>query len=266
MRNPHLWTSKVASVVVLSALLLPVAHAGFARSPLPRRRPAVATAPPTDDELATTREQLLALLRTTPTLTQVLETDPSILADQDYVGRTNPQLAQYLTQHTGVSRATPTSISSPIFPGSTAAAWSSLHRRINGNEPRNQDTEMRWQLLQNGVLATIFFAGICAFALAHSHPAGKPPLDSGLPPAERDSLEAHRPLRQQSGAPPLHGNRARQALSRSRAHPRRVRTRSAPARRPHPHPGPATDRHCALVSWPRPVSRFIRSSSSASSR
>jgi hypothetical protein len=102
MRISH-WSSKVASVVILSALLLPAVHIAWSQSGS-AKAPAASVAPPTDEELTATREQLLALLRTTPTLTQVLETDPSLLADQDYVGRNNPQLAQYLTQHPEISR------------------------------------------------------------------------------------------------------------------------------------------------------------------
>ena len=102
MRIPN-WSSKLASVVILSALLLPAAHTAWSQ-PGGARTPAVAATAPTDEELTNTREQLLALLRTTPTLTQVLETDPSLLADQDYVARNNPQLAQFLVQHPEVVR------------------------------------------------------------------------------------------------------------------------------------------------------------------
>jgi hypothetical protein len=40
----------------------------------------------------------------TPTLQQAVEADPSLLADEDYVSRTNPQLAQFLAQHPEVAR------------------------------------------------------------------------------------------------------------------------------------------------------------------
>jgi hypothetical protein len=39
-----------------------------------------------------------------PTLVQVVEADPSLLGDEDYVSRSNPQLAQFLTQHPEVAR------------------------------------------------------------------------------------------------------------------------------------------------------------------
>lgn len=68
-----------------------------------RQQPA-APAPMSDQDLAATQEQLLQLLRTSPTLTQVVARDPSLLSDQQYVSRNNPQLAQFLAQHPDVAR------------------------------------------------------------------------------------------------------------------------------------------------------------------
>jgi hypothetical protein len=58
----------------------------------------------TDQELQATQEQLLQLLRTSPTLTTVVAHDPSLLSNQEYVNRNNPQLAQFLIQHPDVAR------------------------------------------------------------------------------------------------------------------------------------------------------------------
>jgi hypothetical protein len=54
--------------------------------------------------MASTQEQLIKLLRLSPTLTTVVAHDPSLLANQDYVSRNNPQLAQFLTSHSEVAR------------------------------------------------------------------------------------------------------------------------------------------------------------------
>jgi hypothetical protein len=64
----------------------------------------VAAAPISDEELSSTQEQLMQLLRTSPTLTQVVARDPSLLSDQPYVSRNNPQLAQFLIAHPEVAR------------------------------------------------------------------------------------------------------------------------------------------------------------------
>ena len=64
----------------------------------------VTAAPISDQELAATQEQLMQMLRTSPTLTQVVARDPSLLSDQEYVSRNNPQLAQFLVAHPEVAR------------------------------------------------------------------------------------------------------------------------------------------------------------------
>ena len=42
------------------------------------------------DRLVETREQLMSYLRMSPTLATVMASDPSLLANQEYVARNNP--------------------------------------------------------------------------------------------------------------------------------------------------------------------------------
>ena len=65
---------------------------------------AASVAPISDEDLATTQEQLIQLLRTSPTLTTVVARDPSLLSNQEYVTRHNPQLAQFLVQNPDIAR------------------------------------------------------------------------------------------------------------------------------------------------------------------
>jgi hypothetical protein len=57
-----------------------------------------------DHDLAITQEQLIKLLRLSPTLTTVVARDPSLLANQDYVSHNNPQLAEFLAAHPEIAR------------------------------------------------------------------------------------------------------------------------------------------------------------------
>jgi hypothetical protein len=50
------------------------------------------------------RQQLLGLLRETPTLTSVVARDPSLLADTAYVNRNNPMLGKFLAAHPEIVR------------------------------------------------------------------------------------------------------------------------------------------------------------------
>jgi hypothetical protein len=47
---------------------------------------------------------LLKLLKLSPTLTEVVARDPSLLANQEYVTRNNPQLGEFLASHPEVAR------------------------------------------------------------------------------------------------------------------------------------------------------------------
>ncbi len=69
-----------------------------------RRAAAAPAPPPSEQEIADTQGQLLKLLRMSPTLTTVVAQDPSLLADQQYVQRNNPELAQFLTEHPDVAQ------------------------------------------------------------------------------------------------------------------------------------------------------------------
>ncbi len=61
-------------------------------------------APISDQELSDTQEQLIKLLRMSPTLTSAVASDPSLLSDQEYVNRSNPELGQFLVSHPDVAR------------------------------------------------------------------------------------------------------------------------------------------------------------------
>jgi hypothetical protein len=55
-------------------------------------------------DVAATQTELIRLLRLSPTLTTVVSHDPSLLSNQEYVARNNPQLAAFLAAHPEVAR------------------------------------------------------------------------------------------------------------------------------------------------------------------
>jgi hypothetical protein len=94
-----------ARAILIVALLLPIwAEAQPAKhaAPAPAANQPVAAA--TDENVGATRNELFRLLRTSPRLTQVLSRDASLLANQEYIERNNPQLAQFLQSHPEVAR------------------------------------------------------------------------------------------------------------------------------------------------------------------
>jgi hypothetical protein len=59
---------------------------------------------PSENDVADTQEQFLKLLRLSPVLTTVVAHDPSLLADQAYVTRNNPELAQFMASHPDIAK------------------------------------------------------------------------------------------------------------------------------------------------------------------
>ena len=97
------------SVALPAVLLIPCGAAqsqpGAPTRPAAPVQPLGATAAvPTERDLVATRMELMKILRLSPTLTTVVAHDTSLLANQDYVARNNPQLAQFLAAHPEVAR------------------------------------------------------------------------------------------------------------------------------------------------------------------
>jgi hypothetical protein len=104
---PCLLRCTASSFVLIASLAAaqtePVKPAPPAR-PAATAKPTAEAAPVNDQEVAASQEELLKLLRLSPTLTSVIEHDPSLLSNQDYVNHNNPQLGQFLINHPEVAR------------------------------------------------------------------------------------------------------------------------------------------------------------------
>jgi hypothetical protein len=156
------WSLNMVCVVAFSSLVMHSAQArsfqanSAAKAPAAPRAAAAPVAPiasnvPSDSALADTRTQLLSLLRMSPILTQVVETDPSVLTDQEYVGRTNPALAEFLVQHPEVTR-NPDFYLFANFPPQRGRNVSALRRRVgegNYRDPQTEDMESKRRFLLN---------------------------------------------------------------------------------------------------------------------
>lgn len=90
--------------VLCAAAALMLAHTGVAQKRAAEQTPAVNAGVPDEAQAVEIQRQLISLLRTSPTLTSVVARDPSLLADQAYVTRNNPELEQFLVAHPDVAR------------------------------------------------------------------------------------------------------------------------------------------------------------------
>lgn len=95
---------RLLSAVAMTALML--SSLGMAqKTPASATAPVAGTAPvPNERDVAEMQSELIHLLRLSPTLTTVVSHDPSLLSNQEYVARNNPQLAAFLAAHPEVAR------------------------------------------------------------------------------------------------------------------------------------------------------------------
>jgi hypothetical protein len=106
-RQNRILSGIVGPAVVLLAIFAGVSQVQSQQSAVKHERPdaAAAVRPTSDDaDSAAIQDQLIKLLRLSPTLTAVVARDPSLLSDKDYVARSNPELAQFLVAHPEVVR------------------------------------------------------------------------------------------------------------------------------------------------------------------
>ena len=102
------WILSAAAGIALASALAVSAQTGVPAAknatPAHRQTQTAPALPLTDQDVAATQDQLLKLLRVSPVLTSVVARDPSLLADQAYVARNNPELAQFIASHPDIAK------------------------------------------------------------------------------------------------------------------------------------------------------------------
>ena len=97
------WFWTLVGAISFSLVLLTANSEAQAPKPAqPRANISSAQANPKD--VVALQDQLLQLLRLSPTLAEVVARDPSLLANQEYVERNNPELAAFLRDHPEIAQ------------------------------------------------------------------------------------------------------------------------------------------------------------------
>ncbi len=109
-----------------------------------------------------TREQLLTLLRVSPTLTAVVASDPSLLGNQEYVAKSNPDLAKFLAQHPEIGRNPDFYLFADIHSRGPNRV-DALERRIWTGEAEPLRNDSAYRIVDEIVPFTITLAVIAAF-------------------------------------------------------------------------------------------------------
>jgi hypothetical protein len=132
--------SRILRSMALGAVLCTTFSAAHSQA-----APPAAASVSSDEDVANTRDQLLKLLKVSPTLTEVIAADPSLLANQDYVNRNNPELGRFLLAHPEVPR-NPDFYLFADLPHNGGPRHEQLERRIwrGQPEPEHYDSMARF--------------------------------------------------------------------------------------------------------------------------
>lgn len=103
-KRPCLTAALATLSVLLSISSCSIAQAQTAKRAGKTSPSSAPDTPTSPSNVEATREELFRLLRLSPKLTTVVARDPSLLSDESYVARNNPQLAQFLHDHPEVVR------------------------------------------------------------------------------------------------------------------------------------------------------------------
>jgi len=154
-------TSRILRSIVLGAILC----GGFSTARSQAAPPPV-TSVSSDEDVANTRDQLLKLLKISPTLTEVIAADPSLLANQDYVNRNNPELGRFLLAHPEVAR-NPDFYLFADLPHNGGPRHEQLERRVwrGASEPERNDSLARFMNELAPVLVMFACLGFTAWLI-----------------------------------------------------------------------------------------------------
>ena len=101
MHKQRRYMAVVQAVVAVLALFTAVSAA---QTPRPVQPAPNAAQQMSEKDLAALQDQLLQLLRVSPTLAEVVARDPSLLSNTEYVNRNNPELGRFLQAHPEIAQ------------------------------------------------------------------------------------------------------------------------------------------------------------------
>lgn len=154
------WFWTLVGGISFSLLLLSANSAAQAAKPAAPRASA-APAQTNSKDVSALQDQLLELLRLSPTLAEVVARDPSLLGNQEYVERNNPELAAFLRDHTEIAQNPDFYLFNNLH-GDGEQPSETLERKLwpQMAAPRNSNAES--ELISDGIPFLVFLCILAA--------------------------------------------------------------------------------------------------------
>jgi hypothetical protein len=96
------WYMVMVQAIVAALMLFTAVSA--AQAPRPAQPASNAVQQMSEKDVSAIQDQLLQLLRVSPTLAEVVAHDPSLLSNAEYVNRNNPELGRFLQAHPEIAQ------------------------------------------------------------------------------------------------------------------------------------------------------------------
>jgi len=154
------WFWTLVGAISFSLVLMSANSAAQVAKPAgPRANAAPTQANPKD--VSALQDQLLQLLRLSPTLAEVVARDPSLLANQEYVERNNPELAAFLRDHQEIAHNPDFYLFNNLH-GEGEQPSETLERKLwpQMQAPRNSNVEA--ELINDGIPFLVFLCILSA--------------------------------------------------------------------------------------------------------
>jgi len=111
-----------------------------------------------DDVVQRNQEELIRLLRITPVLTSVVERDPSLLGNAEYVTHSNPELAKFLEAHPEIAKNPDFYLFNGVA-GHGAQRVQVLEHKVWPENDGRQPEDQAYDVIKDGLFPMIMFLG-----------------------------------------------------------------------------------------------------------
>ncbi len=159
MRRNGRYGVRIQSVAALLAAFLVLFTAIGAAQAAHASKPAVTPNTPamSEKDLVALQDELLRLVRVSPTLAEVVARDPSLLSNADYVSRNNPQLAQFLQAHPEIAQNPDFYLFNNLH-GQDEQPSQTLERKLwpEMSQPPSASRGVDMELVQDGIPFLVF--------------------------------------------------------------------------------------------------------------
>lgn len=160
MRKQRPYLAIVHSIIAVLVLFTAVSASQTAR---PAQSPAAPNAAQqmSEKDVSAMQDQLLELLRVSPTLAEVVAHDPSLLSNAEYVSRNNPELGSFLQAHPEIAKSPDFYLFNNLHPQHEQPA-EVLERKLWPQMSQPESAGIDRELISDGIPFLVFLCMLSA--------------------------------------------------------------------------------------------------------